>query len=491
VLLNYLLAALSGALLIVVHPRFDLTLLAPFAIAPLVYALAREWVPKHRFLLGYVTGLVFWAGINYWIQFVISVHGGLGTTGGFFGFLLFVILRAFPLGVFGLLAGVLVQRPYGLFAIPALWVAIERLPWLFHYTWLALGNAGIEMAVPMRLAPITGVYGLSFLFAMLGTAVAWVALRRPRSQLRWLAVLLVLAVCPSLPEEERPRHSAATVQPNIPEHDNWTDRVTRETHAELERLTRATVFAERPAPHLVLWPEVPAPIYYFEDTLLKDQVNRMARATSSWVIIGTVAHNDKGAPLNAALMVDPAGDVIGRYDKVWPVPFGEYIPWPFKGLVENITSEIGDFEPGTGPKVFPVWYKEGAGVFICYESAFPHHVRQFTAAGATVLVNISNDGYFGGAAAREQHLSLVRMRAAENGRWVLRSTNDGITASIDPAGRIVKTLPEVQVTSGRLPYDYRDNLTFYARFGDVFAWFCVALAAIALIVTQLPSYRRD
>jgi len=134
VLLNYLLAALSGLLLILIHPRWDLTLLAPFALAGLTYALAREWTVKHRFLLGYTTGLVYWAGINYWIHFVISVHGGLGQTLGAVGFVLFVLLRAIPMGLFGIGAGVLIRQPAAALGVPALLVALEWVPWLFHYT---------------------------------------------------------------------------------------------------------------------------------------------------------------------------------------------------------------------------------------------------------------------------------------------------------------------------------------------------------------------
>ena len=476
-LLNYGLAVLTGLLLVVIHPRWNLALLAPFALAPLVYSLAREWVPKHRFLLGYTAGVVFWAGINYWIHFVISVHGKLGSGLGVLGFVLFVLLRAVPMGLFGLAAGSAVQRRSAMIAIPALWVALERLPWLFYYTWLAVGNAGIDMALPMRLAPWTGVYGLSFVFAMLATAVSLAALRRPRAELRFLAILIPIMLLPSLPHDFRPATSAISVQPNIPERDDWTELMARTTHLQMEQLTLNAGNA-----HLVLWPEVPAPIYYFNDTPFRERLNALARNVGAWVIIGTVAYNERKAPLNAAAVISPAGDFIGRYDKVWPVPFGEYIPWPFQGLVSKITNEIGDFEPGSGPKTFPVWYRERAGVFICYESAHPGFVRQFTAAGATVLVNISNDGYFGGSAAREQHLNLVRMRAAENRRWILRSTNDGITVSIDPSGRVAHTLANFKETSGRLPFSYVHDLSFYARFGDVFAWTCVVVAAALLLL---------
>ena len=125
-------------------------------------------------------------------------------------------------GVFGMLAGVLIQKRYAVIAIPALWVGIERIPGPFFYTWLTLGNAGIDMALPMRLAPFTGVYGLSFVFALFGTSVAWIALRRPRKPLVWLALLLILALLPSLPNPTQPTRTAVTVQPNIEERDNWT-----------------------------------------------------------------------------------------------------------------------------------------------------------------------------------------------------------------------------------------------------------------------------
>lgn len=489
-LLNYSLALLTGILLVLIHPRFEWTYAAPIAVAPLVYALAREWEPKHRFALGYASGVVFWAGINYWIQFVISVHGGLGPTGGSLAWILFCLIKGLHLGVFGLLAGVLIQRPIAVVSIPALWVAIEVIPGPFFYTWLALGNAGIDMGVPMRLAPWTGVYGLSFLFAMFGTAVAWALLQRSRKELRWLAVAIVLMLLPSLPAPQRPGRTAVSVQPNIPERDDWDERLARATHQQMEFLSVQPVLDKNgPRPDLILWPEVPAPVYYFEDTPFRERVNNLARLAGAHVLIGTVAHNEKGAPLNSALMVSPGGEALGRYDKMFPVPFGEYIPFPFKGLVSKITSEVGDFEPGNRIVVFDAGQRR-IGAFICYESAFPSLVRRFTAQGATVLANLSNDGYFGGSAAREQHLSLVRMRAAENQRWILRSTNDGITASIDPAGRVLQTFPSFQATSGTLPYSELSQLTAYTRFGDIFGWTCAAAAVVFLILSQLPVYRR-
>jgi apolipoprotein N-acyltransferase len=113
------------------------------------------------------------------------------------------------------------------------------------------------------------------------------------------------------------------------------------------------------------------------------------------------------------------------------------------------------------------------GAFICYESAFPDFVREFARDGAEVLVNLSNDGYFGHTAAREQHLSLVRMRAAENRRWILRATNDGITATVNPAGRVVYRAPPYRELASDVTYRYSSQTTPYTRYGDWFAWSCL------------------
>lgn len=486
-LLNYALALLSGVLLFLVHPRFDLTFLAPVAIAPLLYALAREWEPKHRFLLGYVTGVTFWAGMNYWIEWVMAIHGGLGHIAGSGVWVLFCLFKGLYLGVFALLAGVLIQKKYAVIAIPCLWAGIERIPGPFFYTWLTLGNAGVDMAVPMRLAPWTGVYGLSFVFAMIGCAVTLVLLRRPRIQLAWLALLLPMAVLPSLPAPVQPTRIASTVQPNIAERDTWTQPEAAALHQKLEILTLQSSISS-PKPDVVLWPEMPAPVYYYEDAPLRDRLHNLARTVRTPIVTGTVAANSRNAPLNSAIEIAPDGTLKGRYDKIFLVPFGEFIPWPFKGIASKVSKEIGDFEPGEKVTVFDIGGKK-LGTFICYESAIPHLVREFPNLGASVLVNLTNDGYFGTTAAREQHLSLVRMRAAENRRWILRSTNDGITASVDPAGRVWKTLASHLETSGRIGFNYIDEVTFYSAHGDIFAWSCLAVATAFLIYSQLPEYR--
>jgi apolipoprotein N-acyltransferase len=196
---------------------------------------------------------------------------------------------------------------------------------------------------------------------------------------------------------------------------------------------------------------------------------------------------ESGDPLNSVFFMNPAGEVRERYDKIQLVPFGEYIP-PAFDWVNRITGEAGDYVPGSRVVTYDA-SGHRIGAFICYESAFPGLVRQFTKEGAQLLLNLSNDGYFGGSKAREQHLSLVRMRAAENGRWILRSTNDGVTAMVDPAGRVTQRLPEYQRISGVLRFNYLMELTFYVRYGDWFPWVCliVSLGAALAHIGPLRS----
>jgi apolipoprotein N-acyltransferase len=181
---------------------------------------------------------------------------------------------------------------------------------------------------------------------------------------------------------------------------------------------------------------------------------------------------------------------VSRYDKVNLVPFGEFVPWPF-GFANKISTEIGDFAAGHRVVVSPVVSPGGThkiGTFICYESVFPGFVRKFVAGGAEVLFNISNDGWFGKSAARAQHLSMVRMRAAENRRWILRSTNDGITATIDSAGRLRGTLPPSIEATSYTGFSYVQAKTVYTRFGDWFPLLCAMAAILALVAAQVSAY---
>jgi apolipoprotein N-acyltransferase len=183
--------------------------------------------------------------------------------------------------------------------------------------------------------------------------------------------------------------------------------------------------------------------------------------------------------LNSTFLVGPAGEIRDRYDKIKLVPFGEYVPAPF-GFVNRITSEISDFVPGSRIVIFNA-NSHRIGAFICYESAFPDLVRQFTNSGAEVLMNLSDDGYFGPSASREQHLSLVRMRAAENARWILRATNDGITAVVDPAGRVTDRMEPYKELAATMKYNFARGLTPYVRFGDWFAWSCLAIGLAGVL----------
>jgi apolipoprotein N-acyltransferase len=339
------------------------------------------------------------------------------------------------------------------------------------------------MASPLRLAPFTGVYGISFVFALMGTSLALVALRRPRRELLWLAPILMLPLLPAMPPVERGREAALLLQPNISETEQWTAE-------SLDRLKRREVMlslrgalAEPQPPSIIVWPEVPAPFYYSEDPVFRAYINDLARTARAYVLAGIVAHTPGGAPLNSAALISPEGTLVSRYDKVNLVPFGEFVPWPL-GFANKISTEVGDFAAGSHVVVSPAG-SHRIGTFICYESVFPNFVRKFAAGGAEVLFNISNDGWFGKTAARWQHVNIVRMRAVENRRWILRSTNDGITTAIDTAGRLRGSLPPYQEAASYTGFSYESTLTPYTRFGDWFALLCAAIAILGLVAERV------
>lgn len=470
----WLLAAGSAIFSILVHPRFDLVWLAPLCLVPLLIALDRETGFWRRFLLGWLAGFLFWFGVCYWIQTVLQDYGGVGAAGAWGIFLLFCLAKGLHWAVFAAPAGLLLRGWWTIPAVAALWTGMERTNGPFGFAWLCLGNAGIDMGVPMRLAPYVGVYGLSFVFAMMNAAVALVMLRRNRMHLVPLAALALLFLLPAMPEAEQGKEIAVTVQPNIQEKQQWTQETKEETIRRMGILALNEAIRRNPGPNVMLWPEAPAPFYYESDPFFRDQVAQLTRLTRATLIFAGVSHTPQGAPLNSAYMVDSAGEYAGRYDKMYLVPFGEYVP-PFLGLANRITDEAGDFTPGTRLTTFGTSSGQRIGAFICYESAFPHFVREFALAGAGLLVNLSNDGYFGTSSAREQHLALVRMRAAENRRWLVRATNDGITAAIDPAGRVMQRLTPYKEAAGRLRFSYQKDVTAYTRNGDWFAWGCLVV----------------
>ena len=488
-LINFILALLSAVLLFltfpnIVIPDFGLPWLAPLALAPLLIALAREPRPFRRFLLGEFAGIVYWLGVCYWIQFVLEVHGGMGRWGGWGTFALFCIAKAVHLAVFSLLAAVLIPTWFAVPAIAALWTGIERTHGNFGFAWLTLGNAGIDMPLPMRLPPWIGVYGISFLFAMTATTVTMIILQRSRRQLYWLLVIPALLLLPGLPVPENATETAVVVQPNMPEEEQWTNATAAQERDHL--ITESLDAAVHSNPKLIVWPEVPGPIYYYRDRAFHEQADNLARLSHAYFLFGTVAETPEGAPLNSAVLLRPDGTLVDRYDKINLVPFGEFVP-RFFGFVNRITQEAGDFAPGNRMVVFPM---DGhrMGTFICYESVFPEQVREFVDKGANVLINISNDGYFGHSSAREQHLEIARMRAVENQRWLIRATNDGITAVIDPTGHVELRLPMYREVVEKMNFAYASDTTFYTRHGDWFAWTCLLAAAIALFFSQMPHY---
>jgi len=503
--------ALSGLLLVACFPKIHIPGLVWVACLPGLAALATERRLKRAFLLGYLCGAIFLAGSCYWFIGVMEIYGRLEPVLAWGVLVLFVIIMSTFFGGFGFLMGCAARRSAGwaLALSPFLWVAMElaRTYLITGFPWNLLGYA-VEATGVRQIASVTGVYGLAFLAAGTSALLAWVLLapRRARAAVAlagWLALLVFAQWRIAPPPESAGREMAYLVQPNVPlddpELESWIPWRDPAQLQQLVNLSRAAVddFTKTSTgphptaePPLLIWAENPAPFYFTRDPIFRNSVENLARQAHAFVIVNTVIPVDTSGKLvtNSAITLDPEGREVSRYDKIHLVPFGEYVPaWALPGLVNKITSEVGDFVPGTS---YPVAKAPagGIGVFICYEAIIPQLARQLVAAGAGVLVNISNDGWYGDSAAAYQHLEMARLRAIENHRYLLRATNDGVTTVIDPYGRVREELPRHRQMVLPAHFSFETQRTFYAAHGDVFAWLCVASAALMLAGVSLKHH---
>jgi apolipoprotein N-acyltransferase len=244
-----------------------------------------------------------------------------------------------------------------------------------------------------------------------------------------------------------------------------------------------------PKTEVVLWPEAPTD-FMSGDPRFREAMGDVARATHAPVIVDSVAvadaRNSEGRfdEFVSASFFLPDGSYAGRYDKMHLVPFGEYTPYKSLFFFAGHLLDGLNFVPGTQRSLFDA---EGHkfGVFICYESIFGDEIREFPLHGAQVLANLSDDGWYGDTSAPWEHLDMARMRAIENARWVLRDTNTGLTASIDPFGRIVAQMPRHVRGAVEVPFDYRNDLTFYTVHGDWIAWLCTMVSVSVLLGSYL------
>lgn len=507
----WVLALVSSGLQILIFPKTSLFFLCWVAMVPLLYALLRgrggegELVdPEGRslrpftlmqgFLIAWVSGVIWYLGTCYWIYPVMHGYGGLGVfTAGLIA-LGYCLIMGMHHGTFGLLVVLMARRSTlgnrkPLLMAPFFWVAIEFFrDRVTGVPWQPLGGAQVDNIPFARIAEVTGVYGLSFAVMLVNCAFVAALLLPGRRRKNLLISATAAAIALQIGVLAKPAPFVATktavlVQPNIPVLNaaDWTPQFFDNTIGSMARAS-ADAAGKHPAddPGLIVWPESPAPFFVGEQKF-QLWVATIARSTNSYMVVGSTGEapgSDPQQPLvyNSALIVDPNGSNVGRYDKIHLVPFGEYIPMQrFLFFASKLTREVGEFARGTERRAFEI---DGtrAGVFICYESIFPNEVRQFAANGATVLINISNDGWYGDSGAPYQHLQIARMRAMENHRWILLDTNNGVTAAIDPYGRLVKKAERSTFTTLVAPFSPISETTIYTTVGDVFAWACVVIS---------------
>jgi apolipoprotein N-acyltransferase len=462
--------------------------------------------PRRTFALGLTTGLVYFGGTLYWVVVAMHTYGDMSLALAVpIAVLLASYLAIYP-AAWALLMRAAVRRlgVSGIWWGPVFWVALEwvRSNIRGGFPWVLLGHSQ-ESALPVvQLASVTGMFGLSALVALVSTAAAAVSLtKRPghRVAAAGVAALVVAVVAGGsyrLAHDDLVRQGTPTrvglVQGAVPQ-DEKDDPKLRD--AILGRYITLSRQAIGQGAQLVLWPEASTPFYLNAESVLAAPIRRLAVETRTPFIIGSDDYappfgGQKERFFNAAVLIGADGRSRQTYRKMRLVPFGEYVP--MKSLlffVGPLVQAVGDFSAGVDPVVFDAEGRR-VSVAICYESIYPDIAQQFVERGSQLLATITNDAWFGRTSAAPQHFEQGALRAVEQGRYLVRAANTGISGAVDPYGRVLTRTALFEPAAVAVDVRLLTDRTIYSRVGDVVAW--VALAATALffgaaVVRRRPS----
>ncbi len=484
-------------------PRYGHPAAAFVAVVPLLVALS-GWrgrpgvfpgtTLRRGFLLGTCTGLVYFTGTVYWTGAVVATFGGLSAG--------VALLCAFALAAYMTLylatAAALLGRAValagvrGLWLAPLLWTAGEyaRGHVLGGFPWVPLGSSMATVLPVVQLASLVGVYGLS-LYLVAHSALVTVAITgTPRQRLRAgvaaIGVLAAVSAWGGLRLADAPLTRAGTavpialVQANIRQEEKWDQGMAAEIERRYQRLTRQAAAA---GAAVVLWPESSTPYYFNEEPVRAEAVRDLVRSTGTPLLFGT-DELERGTPdraYNSAFMLGPDGSGAAVYRKMQLVPFGEFVPLrSLLFFVSPLVEGVSDFSPGDRVTMLPM-LGHMASTAICYEIVYPHLAREAVHEGAELLTTITNDAWYGDSSAPYQHFALASIRAVEQGRYLARAANTGISGIVDPYGRVsgatrvfeeAVVVAEVRFLQGR---------TVYATIGDLVAQIALAIAGLTVV----------
>ena len=483
---------LSGVFLALAFPTFNLSWLAFVGLVPLLWA-TRRAAPWRAAWLGLLAGTAFFTINLFWLTHAMAVYGHVPRVLAFGLLLLLALYLGAYVGAFAALwAWVAPRNVVGQILLPpTLWTALEfvRTYALTGFPWGFLAYTQAGNLPLIQMAAWTGMYGVSWIL-VLSNAVLTASLDRSVPLFRRALALIALSVVISglwflgadrlgVPNGGQPFRVAA-LQGNVPQDMKWLPEVREEILQRYERLTRK---ASGEGPTLIVWPETAIPFLLGVDARVRSRVDALARESGTHLLVGSPDAEMASPPryFNSAFHVAPDRGIVGKYDKIHLVPFGEYIPLrPILGFVDKLTQgAIGDFQAGQEYTVFDLG-EARFGVTISYEVYFPGQVRRYVQAGADFLVNITNDAWYGRTAAPYQHLAMVGFRAVENNAYLVRAANTGISAVVHPTGRVLAASDLFEEGVLTQMIQTRSGDTFYTRFGDVFAWLSL-LAAVATV----------
>jgi apolipoprotein N-acyltransferase len=464
--------------------------LAWFAFVPLFWALQRAKTLRGAVFFGWVTGFAAHLTGFYWLVYTISVFGGFPFVVSVLVFLLYAGLQALQMALFALLVRVCGFGPLKIY--PALfWVPLEFLfPLLFPWH---IANSQVAFSWFIQTADLVGPYGASFIVMWSSAALyhAWAARAQEgfkaflpfayASLAALVSVVYGVQRLESVGEEMAGARklSVAAVQGNVDIDMKWNPVLAQKNLDKHRDLT-----AQLDAASLVIWPESAIEVLIPEELqAMPLEVMPSFKSDRTFFIFG--AKSFRGKPgradmkaFNTAFLTDAKGRVLGRYHKQVLLAFGEYLPFA-KVLALLPAMPFADgFTPGSGPVVFHLPRGVRVGPLICYEDLMPYLSRKFVSeARANLLVNLTNDAWYGKSVGPWQHLWLAQSRAIETRRTLLRVTNTGVTSLVNAKGEVVKTLPMFTAATLQTDVEILNDETYYVRFGDWFAWGLTILAA--------------